>query len=185
VAADLPDSTYAVLGLIDKVPRCSGYDLVALAGRSLAHFWPISQTLLYRELDRLTGLGWVAATQVDQVRAPRKWTYEITDDGRAALASWLATPSQDAGTFRSPVLLRFFFAHRMPPHQVRSLLTAYRGALQTQHDELAAIVDKLAAASTPEARSGRLTALHGLHTTAAKLMWVDDVEAQLAQEHPG
>jgi DNA-binding PadR family transcriptional regulator len=185
VAAGLPDSTYAVLGLIDKVPGCSGYDLVALAGRSLAHFWPISQTLLYRELDRLTGLGWVTATRVEQVRAPSKWTYETTDDGRDALAGWLASPSQVVGTFRSPVLLRLFFAHRMPPPQVRSLLAAYRSALQTKHDELQGIVDKLATASTPAAQWGRLTALHGLHTTAASITWVDEVQALLAEDHPG
>ena len=78
MTAELPDTTYAVLGLIDKVPNASGYDLVAVAGRSFAHFWPISQTLLYRELERLAELGWVAATRVDQIRAPSKWTYQTT-----------------------------------------------------------------------------------------------------------
>jgi hypothetical protein len=57
LAAELPDSTYAVLGLVDNVPGSSGYDLVAVVGRSFAHFWPTSQTLLYRELDRLRDLA--------------------------------------------------------------------------------------------------------------------------------
>jgi PadR family transcriptional regulator, regulatory protein AphA len=182
LVAELPDTTYAVLGLIDKVPGASGYELVAVAGRSFAHFWPISQTLLYRELDRLTGLGWAAATRVEQLHAPSKWTYHTTSAGQQALADWLATPTPPTSSFRSGVLLRFFFAHRMDPHQVRSLLTEYRSALQSQQEEVMAVIDKLAALSTPAARAGRLTALHGLRTTEARLRWVDEVEAQLEDD---
>jgi PadR family transcriptional regulator, regulatory protein AphA len=180
----LPDTTYAVLGLIDKVPGSSGYELVAVAGRSFAYFWPISQTLLYRELDRLTGLGWVAATRVEQLHAPGKWTYRTTPAGQRALAEWLATSSPGTSSFRSGMLLRCFFAYRMHPDQVRSLLSAYRSALQAQQEELVAIMDKLAAVSTPAARAGRLTALHGLRTTEARLQWVEEAEAQLAEDDP-
>jgi DNA-binding PadR family transcriptional regulator len=173
-----------VLGLVDKVPGCSGYDLVAVAGRSFAHFWPISQTLLYRELDRLTDLGWVSATRVEQVHAPGKWTYKITRDGRRALTGWLATPARGSGSFRSPVLLRFFFAYRMHPGQIRSLLEDYRRTLQSQRDEFEAIADKLEGIATPSARMGRLTALHGLRTVEARLAWTDEVEAVLGEDPP-
>jgi PadR family transcriptional regulator, regulatory protein AphA len=182
LAAKVPDTTYAVLGLIDKVPGASGYELVTVAGRSFAHFWPISQTLLYRELDRLTGLGWVAATRVEQLHAPSKWTYRITTAGRQALADWLATPTPPTSSFRSGVLLRFFFAYRLHPDQVRSLLADYRSALQTQQAEFVAIMDKLTAVSTPTARAGRLTALHGLRTAEARLRWIDEVEPQLEDD---
>jgi PadR family transcriptional regulator, regulatory protein AphA len=184
MAAELPDTTYAVLGLIDKIPSASGYELVAVAGRSFAHFWPISQTLLYRELERLTGLGWAAATRVEQLHAPSKWTYHITEAGGRALADWLATPTPPSSSFRSGVLLRFFFAYRMHPDQVRSLLSGYRSALQAQQEEYMAIMDKLATVSTPTARAGRLTALHGLRTAEARLQWIDEAEAQLGEDHP-
>jgi DNA-binding PadR family transcriptional regulator len=98
LAAELPDSTYAVLGLVDNVPGSSGYDLVAVVGRSFAHFWPTSQTLLFRELDRLRDLGWVAATRVEQTRASGKWIYRITADGRRALTGWLTTPPRASGS---------------------------------------------------------------------------------------
>jgi PadR family transcriptional regulator AphA len=182
LAARPPDTSYAVLGLIDKVPGASGYELVAVAGRSFAHFWPISQTLLYRELDRLTGLGWVAATRVEQRHAPSKWTYQTTTSGQQALTDWLATPAPATSSFRSGVLLRFFFAYRMEPDQVRSVLADYRSALQAQHDELMAIMDKLAAVATPAARAGRLTALHGLRTAQARLQWIEEAEAQLGED---
>jgi PadR family transcriptional regulator AphA len=184
MAAVLPDTTYAVLGLIDKVPGASGYELVAAAGRSFAHFWPISQTLLYRELDRLTGLGWVAATRVEQLHAPSKWTYHTTAAGQQALAEWLTTPTPPTSSFRSGVLLRFFFSYRMDPHQVRSLLAEYRRTLQAQQEEYLAIMDKLAPVATPAARAGRLTALHGLRTAEAHLQWVGEVETQLREDDP-
>jgi DNA-binding PadR family transcriptional regulator len=182
VAAELPDTTYAVLGLIDKIPGASGYELVAVAGRSFAHFWPISQTLLYRELDRLTGLGWVAAHRVEQLHAPSKWTYRTTTAGQQALAGWLTTPTPPTTSFRSGVLLRLFFSYRMHPDQVRSLLADYRSALQAQAEEFAAIMDKLAATPTPAAKAGRLTALHGLRTAQARLRWVEEAEAQLGED---
>jgi hypothetical protein len=53
-----------------------------------------------------------------------------------------------------------------------------------QRDELEAIVDKLAKVSTLEARSGRLTARHGLPSADAALQWVDEVQAQLGHVDP-
>jgi PadR family transcriptional regulator, regulatory protein AphA len=127
--ATFPETTYAVLGLVDKVPGSSGYDLVAIADRSFAHFWPISQTLLYRELNRLAELGWVTAQRIDEGRSPTKWIYQTTPSGQAVLVEWLAKPAERISTFRSGFLLRFFFAHRMPPERVSSLLTDYRAEL--------------------------------------------------------
>jgi PadR family transcriptional regulator, regulatory protein AphA len=180
--ATFPETTYAVLGLVDKVPGSSGYDLVAIADRSFAHFWPISQTLLYRELNRLAELGWVTAQRIDEGRSPTKWIYQTTPSGQAVLVEWLAKPAERISTFRSGFLLRFFFAHRMPPERVSSLLTDYRAELTAQRDDFAALVDKLAHQSAPAARIGRLAALHGLRTADARLQWTDEAEAELQQQ---
>ena len=184
MASDYPESTYAVLGLVDKLPDSSGYELAAVAARSFANFWPISQTLLYRELERLADLGWVAATRVEQIRAPGKWTYQTTAAGQQVLVDWLAGPGPGKSSFRSGLLLRLFFAYRMHPAQVRALLEDYRRALRSQCDEFEAITDKLEAIATPEARAGRLTALHGLRTAEARLAWTDEVEALLGEDPP-
>lgn len=177
-----PETTFAVLGLVDKVPGSSGYDLAAIADRSFAYFWPISQTLLYRELNRLAELGWVTARRVDEGRSPPKWIYHTTPSGQAVLLEWLATPAERISTFRSGFLLRFFFAHPMPAEKVSSLLAEYHDELTAQRGELEAIVDKLSHQSAPAARMGRLAALHGLRTAEARLQWVADTEADLQQE---
>ncbi len=184
MAADPPETTYAVLGLIDKVPASSGHQLASVADRSFAHFWPISRTLLYRELTRLVELGWATATRVEQVRTPSKWIYHATTEGRRALTGWLGHPVPTAGSYRSNVLLRFFFASRMAPSQLQALLEDYRRALQDQRDEFAATVSKLQSLSTPTARMGRLSALHGLRTAEARLAWIAEARTELDDVDP-
>lgn len=175
----VPETTYAVLGLVDKLPGSSGYELVAIAGRSFAHFWPISQTLLYRELNRLAELGWATASRVEQGRAPSKWIYQTTPAGQEILTAWLATALEPIEMFRSGFLLRFFFAHRTSRTQRRSLLADYRTMLTVQCDEFAAVVDKLGDESKLTSRIGRLSALHGLRTAEARLQWIADAEVEL------
>lgn len=177
----LPESTYAVLGLIDKVPGSSGYELVSVADRSFAHFWPVSQTLLYRELNRVVDLGWASATRVEQTRVPSKRIYRITADGAQTLDGWLARPAPLSETFRSGMLLRLFFAHRMDPSEVQTMLDDYRTALNGQREEFAALVAKLALIPTPTARMGRLSALHGLRTAEARLAWVEEASDELTE----
>jgi DNA-binding PadR family transcriptional regulator len=181
VTAALPESTYAVLGLVDKVPDSSGYDLAAVTSSSLDYFWPLSRTLLYRELERLADLGWVTACRVDQSNAPTKWTYRATTAGRRALSAWLRRLPTTDDTTRNPVLLRIFFSHRMSTADTVALLDTYRSQLGSRRDELVALVEKLEGLGTPSATAGWLAALHGLRTTQARLDWTDEVEEMLAE----
>lgn len=177
--SELPETTYAVLGLIDKQPG-SGYDVSALADRSLGYFWPISRTLVYRELARLERLGWVEAVAVVQDRLPDKRVWSATETGRGALDDWLATPPKDGSTFRSGFLLKFMFGAHMPADALAALLADYRASLHSTATDLTALVQRLK--SSPGAQMGRLAALHGLRTAEARLAWLDEVEEELL--HP-
>lgn len=181
IVAEHPETTYAVLGLVDKVPGSSGYGLAGVAANSLAYFWPISRTLLYRELARLTEIGWVQPTRVEQTHAPSKWTYQTTSNGQCALSDWLATPPDSAGSQRNPLLLKLFFSYRLSPQQAQQLLAGYRDRLEMQLDHLSVISEKLSAISSPQARAGWLAARNGIMTTEAQLRWVDDAENFLAE----
>lgn len=183
MVSTLPDTTYAVLGLLDKTttsgsPGTSGYDLAALAERSLGYFWPISRTLMYRELARLESLGWVGSEPVPQDRLPDKRIWSTSEAGRSALADWLTQPAVTPNRDRNGFLLKFFLGARMPPYALRALLVDYRESLQLTRDSLAAVADQLTGIAT--ARMGRLAALHGLRTAEARLEWIEEVEAELA-----
>ncbi len=178
MASDLPDTTFAVLGLLAKTAS-SGYDLAALADRSLGYFWPISRTLVYRELRRLESLGWICGEQVPQERLPDKRVWTTTPEGRHALAGWVAQPALAGGADRNGFLLKFFLGTRMPPKARLALLADYRQSLEATRAALAALIERLS--GMPNARMGRLSALHGLRTAEARLLWIDEVEAQLAK----
>ncbi|MCL6641508.1 MAG: PadR family transcriptional regulator [Candidatus Rokubacteria bacterium] len=87
----LTSTSYAVLGLLALQPG-SAYDLVREARRSLRHFWPRAERLLYEEPKRLEALRLVRGHEERTGRRVRT-VYEITEAGRRALAEWFERPS--------------------------------------------------------------------------------------------
>lgn len=167
---------YAVLGLLEKEAR-SGYDLSAFADRTVTYFWPISRTLVYRELARLEQYGLVQGTPVVQERLPDKRLYALTDEGRVALDRWLSEPTFEGTQFRSGFLLKFYFGLRVPTARITQLLDDYRGSLEQELSTLTGVARRLAV--DPSKRFGRLAALYGIRSAEARLGWLDEVEAEL------
>ncbi|MGI8416295.1 MAG: PadR family transcriptional regulator [Nakamurella sp.] len=178
MARDLPETTYAVLGLLD-MKAASGYDLAAFADQALGRFWPISRTLVYRELGRLESLGWVESEPVAQDRLPDKRVRSSTEAGRGALSGWLARPAVPGGADRNGFLVKFFFGDRISPEAMRRLLDDYRETLEATRADLAALIEHLA--GVPDGRQGRRAARHGLRTAEARLAWIDEVEAEMVE----
>lgn len=178
---ELSGTSYAVLGILEKEPR-SGYDLSAFADRTVAHFWPISRTLVYRELPRLERLGLLSGTPVAQERLPDKRVYRITPQGRVALDEWLARPTFEETRFRSGFLLKFFFGVRVSAERLTQLLDDYRGSLQEEVSTLRLIAGRLA--DDRSKRFGRLAARYGVRSAEARLAWLDEVEAELYAHSP-
>ncbi len=71
----------------------SGYELTRRFDKSIGHFWTATHQQVYRVLARMEADGWVAATVVEQDGRPDKKVYELTGDGRAELAEWIAQPA--------------------------------------------------------------------------------------------
>lgn len=117
--------------------------------------------------------------KIDHESSPPKWVYESTYDGKDALVQWLAMPPRNPTIFRSPVLLRFFFANHMTSPQIAALLASYRETLDHECGRLEVLIEKLANKPKPGKRIGRLTAMHSLLTAQARLQWVALVEAEL------
>ena len=176
----LPPTSYAVLGLLSRRGPMSGYDLTAYADRSVAHFWPISRSLIYRELARLERLDLVAGTDVPQQRLPDKRIFELTRAGEQALDRWLAETPFERDRGRSPFLLMFFFGERIPPSRLRELLDAYRRAAEQDIEDLTAIVKQLE--GVQQARFGHLAAQLGVRAAQARQKWAREVESMLAEE---
>jgi DNA-binding PadR family transcriptional regulator len=103
----LTSTAYAILGLIGLRPRTT-HELSVAMQTNFDYFWPRARSLIYAEVKRLAKLGLLTAEQGFVGRRPRT-TYAITPAGRAALATWLATPPR---TFALELegLLRLYLA---------------------------------------------------------------------------
>lgn len=105
--ADQSPATYGLLGMLAVRPW-TGYELTRQVRRSLRFVWPTSEGHLYREQKRLVTLGWAVVEKEQTGRRVRN-RYTITQAGRQALATWLATPPEEPH-LQIEGVLRVFYA---------------------------------------------------------------------------
>jgi PadR family transcriptional regulator AphA len=96
-----------MLGLLAIKPW-TNYELAAQMDRTLSRFWPRAKSKLYEEPKKLAALGLARGVKESVGRRPRT-VYSITDEGRRALALWLATPGAGP-VLEFEQLLQVFFA---------------------------------------------------------------------------
>jgi PadR family transcriptional regulator, regulatory protein AphA len=119
---DLTPVSYVVLGLVARDGPSTPYALKAAVGRGVAHFWQFPHSQIYAETERLARLGLLAEEREQTGR--RRRSYRITAEGRAALAAWLAEPTDEPLQVRSLGLLKLFFAQHAAPEDVAELARA-------------------------------------------------------------
>jgi DNA-binding PadR family transcriptional regulator len=152
----LSTSSLAVLGLVSIRPT-SGYDLVAFADRSIAYFWSIPRSQVYRELPRLEELGLIAGTHVPQTSAPDKRVHEITEEGQSRPRAWVESPTLPTPGSKDGFLLKVLMARYARPESLGPLLCNYRESVKFELTHLQAIVEptrRLRAASVTSGRGG-------------------------------
>jgi PadR family transcriptional regulator, regulatory protein AphA len=113
--------SHALLGLLAVAPA-SGYELTKEFELSLGRYaWQAGHTSIYPELGKLAGRGLVRVVS----EGPRgSKTYDITDEGRAELRSWLLRPPGEGVAVRNEPVLRMFLLSALPPADQRLMLTS-------------------------------------------------------------
>lgn len=99
---------HAILGFLSFQPF-TGYDLKKAFDRSVRHFWPATQSQIYRTLAELDADGLIEKEVVAREDRLDKKIYAITGAGREELRRWLAKPLPIQET-REPLLIQVFFA---------------------------------------------------------------------------
>jgi DNA-binding PadR family transcriptional regulator len=89
--AELTTTEAAVLALLAIEGERSGYDLLKLVSKSIAHLWSPARSGLYAVLPRLERAGLVHGRRVSQTTRPDKLLYKVTRTGLRALHAWLVT----------------------------------------------------------------------------------------------
>lgn len=105
-SSQLGETSYAVLGLLDRFGPATPYQLKQIAQVSLFHFWSIPHTQLYTECARLAEAGLLTERREESGR--RRRIYSLTSAGRGALSRWRADPEADTYELRDPGLLKLF-----------------------------------------------------------------------------
>lgn len=131
-------SSYAVLALLHLKPW-TAYELTHQAQRSLRYAWPKSERLLYSEPKKLVELGY-AATYREKSGNRSRNVYEITSEGREALAEWARTPTQPP-RIEIEALLRLLFADHGSIDDLRRTLDELEAQIVEHHE---AIVELMA-----------------------------------------
>lgn len=105
---------FAILGLLAR-ESLTGYDLTKRFDSSVGFFWSAKHSQIYPELAALTKEGLVTFELVAQTSKPNKKVYTITDDGRAALAEWVAHDGPDRRSVKDPLVMRVWSLGAVDP----------------------------------------------------------------------
>lgn len=102
----LTDTSYAVLGLVERCEPVTPYQLKQVAQVSILHFWSIPHTQIYTECARLSEAGLLEEQREETGR--RRRVYTLSGNGREALDRWREDPATDIYELRDPGLLKLF-----------------------------------------------------------------------------
>jgi DNA-binding PadR family transcriptional regulator len=138
----LTPTSYIVLGLLEQAGPSTPYDLKALVAASVGNLWSVPHSQLYAEPKRLAAGGYLVERREQSGR--RRRTYELTEEGGAALAAWRADASDAPTELRDLGLLKLFFG--ADPRQVAARQLAAHEAKLAEYEEIHA-------ATPPESRS--------------------------------
>nr|AGS49652.1 transcriptional regulator, PadR family [uncultured bacterium esnapd13] len=133
----LSTTSYVVLGTIGLRGPSTPYDLKRAVGHSVGYFWQFPHAQLYSEPDRLASMGLLTLETEETGR--RRKIYSITEEGRAALREWLASPTNQHFEMRDIAELKLFFNELGDPSNVGNLA---REQIK-QHEERISVYEEM------------------------------------------
>jgi PadR family transcriptional regulator AphA len=125
---DLNTTSYVILGLL--VTRdWTAYEISVQFGRGVGELWPRADRQLYNAPKKLLERGLVTASTDTAGTARSRTVYSITEEGRDALAQWLATTSKPSA-FEFEGMVRVLFAEQGSLSDLRDNIATMRDQAQ-------------------------------------------------------
>lgn len=163
-----------LLALLEREPT-HGYQLRAEFERSTGVTWPLNIGQVYSTLARLSRDGLVE--EADEAEEPGKVVYQLTNAGRAELATWFATPVTPAEHPRDELAIKVALALHTPGVDVRAVLQAQRTATLRKLRELTRLKTKADDAGDD---AWLLVLDLMIFRAEAEARWLDHSESRLA-----
>ena len=165
----------AFLGLLEARPR-HGYDLKRAHDDRLPRAKPLAYGQVYATLGRLERDGLVAEAGQDREGGPDRTSYEITDEGRQHLDTWLSAVEPPAPYVTSELFSKVVVALlAADAERARDYLVAQRAAHMSRMRELTT------AKSEPGASVGDVVAAdYAIGHLEADLRWLQTTLTRVA-----
>ena len=109
----MSETSYIVLGLLERLEPATPYDLKQMAQLSAFNFWNVPHTQIYTECARLAEAGLLSEEHEQTGR--RRRIYRLTAAGAGELSRWRATLPEEPYQLRDPATLRLFFGAEPGP----------------------------------------------------------------------
>ena len=166
---------YAILGFLNY-QSLSGYDLKKVFDQTVSHFWPATQSQIYRTLDRMIESEWVTQEVIEQQDRPDRKIYHITPQGVQELKNWLITPLS-VGVNRSPALIQVFFSGLLSPQETLDMAHTKLSQMQAVLEHYLIIKHNPKFSFAPPTDQDyfywMLTLDHGIAIMQAEIQWLE------------
>ena len=139
MTTSLPNTSYAVLGLLSFGEALSGYELKKQAENLNFFYWSPAQSQIYSELRRLAKEGYVSSKEVKQSGKPDKRLYKATKAGLAELKRWLSESPLEPASIKHPFALKLYFGHMSDKTSLLGFLESYIASTKEALGELAIV----------------------------------------------
>lgn len=179
---DLPNTAYAVLGLLSLHQELSGYELRKLAQNLRFFYWSPAQSQIYAELRRLQKLNLIEEREVKQRDKPDKRLHKINQRGLEELTRWLNQEAVEPPNLKHSVALRLFFGHLADPGRLEHILKGFVQDTEVMLSDLKRIRESIN--GKPNLRYPALVALWGLHYYQAEINTAKEMLEHLTAQEP-
>jgi DNA-binding PadR family transcriptional regulator len=166
-----------LLTLLEQRPM-HGYQLRQEFEASTGATWPLNVGQVYTTLARLERDGLVAVSDDEAPEADRESqrVYAITDDGRAEVRTWFATPVRHTTPPRDELAIKLALAVHTPGVDVHAVIQAQRTATVRAMQEYTR-----AREAAGDDLSWLLVADSLIFAAEAEVRWLDHCETRLAR----
>lgn len=165
---------YTILGFLRNNPK-TGYDLQKWIEKTISHFWPSTQSQIYRTLNEMSQESLIVSEIEYQHEKPNKKVYSITDKGIEELTQWLSEP-HNAQSHRNQLLVQLFFSNGIDSEIIISNLNHYKNEMENRLNYLNSdeIESMIASANTAvEKTLFQIIRNNGTYVLQAEIDWVD------------
>jgi PadR family transcriptional regulator AphA len=172
--ANLSPFSYVVLTLVGE-SGAGPHDLVTMMRQGRV-YWAAPESQFYAEPKRLAAAGYLQASK-QPGRTHARTHYTLTEQGRAALTAWLATPTRFP-RIQNEAVVRLLGSEYADRGELLKSLNALREDLDVLEREREA-AERRAAALPHRATALRLNARLAQRIIDAHRRWLDEVEEEL------